>query len=148
MKVIVDRLNQLPHQSLNGVSRRKVGRRAAQEEGGHREEVVAPAPSITGVTSQGHTCAPGAPAQQVYLQETGTWKEAQEQLVRYQMAGQDQRLLLCPDLRQEREQMQGQTPLSQERGHLGLSQEKKAFCGATQAFCPHSVHLETIQKQL
>ncbi|XP_044927182.1 fibrocystin isoform X1 [Mustela putorius furo] len=131
MKVIVDRLNQLPHQSLNGVSRRKVGRRAAQKEGGRREEVVAPAPSITGVTSQGHTCDPGSPAQQVYLQETGTWKEAQEQLVRYQMAGQDQRLLLCPDLRQEREQMQGQTPLSQERGHLGLSQEKKASCGAT-----------------
>ncbi|XP_059034219.1 fibrocystin isoform X8 [Mustela lutreola] len=148
MKVIVDRLNQLPHQSLNGVSRRKVGRRAAQEEGGRREEVVAPAPSITGVTSQGHTCAPGSPAQQVYLQETGTWKEAQEQLVTYQMAGQDQRLLLCPDLRQEREQMQGQTPLSQERGHLGLSQEKKASCGATQEFCPHSVHLETIQEQL
>lgn len=148
MKVIVDNLSQLPHQSLNGVSRRKVGRHAAREEGGRWEEAAVPAPSITGITSQGHTCAPGPPAQQVYLQETGGWKEAQEQLVRYQLAGQDQRLLLCPDLRRERQQMQAQTLLGQEGGCLGLSREKKASCGATQAFCPLSIHPEPIQEQL
>ncbi|XP_048075544.1 fibrocystin isoform X3 [Ursus arctos] len=148
MKVFVDKLSQLPHQSLNGVSRRKVGRRAAREEGGRWEEAAVPAPSITSVTSQGHTCAPGPPAQQVYLQETAGWKEAQEQLVRYQLAGQDQRLLLCPDLRREQQQMQVQSLLGQKGGCLGLSQEKKASCGAPQTFCPLPVHPEPIQEQL
>ncbi|XP_045658188.1 fibrocystin isoform X3 [Ursus americanus] len=148
MKVFVDKLSQLPHQSLNGVSRRKVGRRAAREEGGRWEEAAVPAPSIISVTSQGHTCAPGPPAQQVYLQETAGWKEAQEQLVRYQLAGQDQRLLLCPDLRREQQQMQVQSLLGQKGGCLGLSQEKKASCGAPQTFCPLPVHPEPIQEQL
>lgn len=148
MKVIVDELNQLPHQSLNGVSRRKVSHRTVQKEGGRRKEAAAPALALISVPSQGHACAPGSPAQQVSLQETGNWREAQEQLVRYQLAGQDQRLLLCPDLRQEREQLQGQSQLGKERGSLGLSQEKKASCCATQAFCLHSVHPETIQEQL
>ncbi|XP_053078676.1 fibrocystin isoform X8 [Acinonyx jubatus] len=148
MKVMVDKLNQLPHQSLNGVSRRKVGHRAVQKEVGRQEEAVAPALGLTSVPSQGHTCAPGSLAQQVYLQETGNWREAQEQLVRYQLAGQDQQLLLCPDFRQEREQLQGQSQLGKERGSVGLSQEKKDSCGATQAFSLHSVHPETIQEQL
>ncbi|KAF0885311.1 PKHD1 protein, partial [Crocuta crocuta] len=146
MKVIVDELTQLPHQSLNGVSRRKVGCRTVQKEGAHREEAAAPAFSLTSIPSQGHTCAPDSPAQQVSLQEAGTWREARDQLVRYQLAGRDQRLLLCPDLRQERQQLQGQSHLSKERGSVGLSQEKKASCGATQTFCLHSVHPETIQE--
>lgn len=145
---MVDKLNQLPHQSLNGVSRRKVGHRAVQKEVGRQEEAVAPALGLTSVPSQGHTCAPGSLAQQVYLQETGNWREAQEQLVRYQLAGQDQQLLLCPDFRQERQQLQGQRQLGKERGSVGLSQEKKDSCGATQAFSLHSVHAETIQEQL
>ncbi|XP_044913578.1 fibrocystin isoform X7 [Felis catus] len=148
MKVMVDKLNQLPHQSLNGVSRRKVGHRAVQKEAGRQEEAVAPALGLTSVPSQGHTCAPGSLAQHVYLQETGNWREAQEQLVRYQLAGQDQQLLLCPDFRQERQQLQGQSQLGKERVSVGLSQEKRDSCGATQAFSLHSVHPETIQEQL
>ncbi|XP_019312940.2 fibrocystin [Panthera pardus] len=148
MKVMVDKLNQLPHQSLNGVSRRKVSHRAVQKEAGRQEEAVAPALGLTSVPSQGHTCAPGSLAQQVYLQETGNWREAQEQLVRYQLAGQDQQLLLCPDFRQERQQLQGQSQLGKERGSVGLSQENKDSCGATQAFSLQSVHPETIQEQL
>ncbi|XP_072688783.1 fibrocystin [Canis lupus baileyi] len=148
IKVIMDKVNQLPHQSLNGVSRRKVSRRAVREEGSSREEDVVPAPRIISITSQGHTCVPGSPDQQIYLQEAGNWKEAQEQLVSYQLAGQDQRLLLCPDLRRERQQLQGQSQLGQEGGSVGLSQEKKASGGATQASCPHLVHPETIQEQL
>ncbi|XP_023598441.1 fibrocystin-like [Trichechus manatus latirostris] len=40
MKVMLGKLNQLPHQSLNGVSRRKVSHRAAREEDGSREEAA------------------------------------------------------------------------------------------------------------
>ncbi|XP_008593028.1 PREDICTED: fibrocystin-like [Galeopterus variegatus] len=138
MKVMLGKLHQLPQQSLNGVSRRKVSRCAVPG-----EEAAAPAPIITSVTSHGHTCTPASPARQVYLQETGNWKEAQEQLLRYQLAGQDQLLLLCPDLRPERQQSQGQSQLNKESGSVGLSQ-KKASCGATEAFCLHSVHPETI----
>ncbi|XP_031997014.1 fibrocystin [Hylobates moloch] len=143
MKVMLGRVNQCPHQLMNGVSRRKVSRHIVQE-----EEAAVPAPGTGGITSHGHICAPGAPAQQVYLQETGNWKEGQEQLLRYQLAGQDQLLLLCPDFRQERQQLPGQSQLSKQSGGLGLSQEKKASCGATEAFCLHSVHPETIQEQL
>ncbi|CAK6446893.1 unnamed protein product [Pipistrellus nathusii] len=148
MKVMVGKLNQLPHQSANGVSRRKVSRCSVQEEGGGREEVIVSAPSTTTVTSPVHTCAPGSPAQQMCMQEPGNWKEAQEQLLRYQLAGQDQRLLLCPDLRHGRQQMQEQIRLDKDSGSSGLSQEKKASCGASEVFCLHSVHPEAIQKQL
>ncbi|XP_014638037.1 PREDICTED: fibrocystin-like [Ceratotherium simum simum] len=148
MKVMLGQLNQLPHQSLNGVSRRKVSRRAVGEEHGSQEEAAVPAPTITRVTSHGHTCAPGSAAQQVYVQETGNWKEAREQLLSYQLAGQDQLLLLYPDIRRERQQVQGQSQLDKESGRLGLSQEKKASCGATEAFSLHSVLPETIQEQL
>ncbi|KFO30384.1 Fibrocystin [Fukomys damarensis] len=112
MKVLLGRLNQLPHQTLDGVSRRKLG---------HRHAAV-PAPSTASLTSQGHTSAPGSPARQVHLPETRNWKETQEQLLRYQLAHPDQLLLLGPDLSQDRQQWQGQ--LSEERGNLGLSQEK------------------------
>ncbi|XP_059794508.1 fibrocystin isoform X18 [Balaenoptera ricei] len=150
MKVMLGKLNQLPHQSLNGVSRRKVSRRAVQEEGGSREEAEAavPAPSITSVASQGNTCALGSPAQQVDLQETGSWKEAQEQVLRYQLSGQDQLLLPCPDLRRETQRLQGRSRLGKEHVSLGLSQEKPASCGATEAFCLHSVRPEAVQEQL
>ncbi|XP_054211624.1 fibrocystin isoform X6 [Homo sapiens] len=143
MKVMLGKVNQCPHQLMNGVSRRKVSRHIVRE-----EEAAVPAPGTTGITSHGHICAPGAPAQQVYLQETGNWKEGQEQLLRYQLAGQNQLLLLCPDFRQERQQLPGQSRLSKQSGSLGLSREKKASCGATEAFCLHSVHPETIQEQL
>nr|KAF6507232.1 PKHD1 ciliary IPT domain containing fibrocystin/polyductin [Rousettus aegyptiacus] len=148
MKVMLGKLNELPHQSLNGVSRRKVSRRAVQEEGGSREGAAVPAPTVTSVTSHRHTCALSPSVQQTYMQETRGWKEAQEQLLRYQLAGQDQLLLLCPDLRQERQQLQDQSQLGKDSGSLGLSQEKKASCGATEAFCLHSVHAEAIHEQL
>ncbi|XP_023383464.1 fibrocystin-like [Pteropus vampyrus] len=148
MKVMLGKLNELPHQSLNGVSRRKVSRRAVQEEGGSREGAAVPAPTITGVTSHRHTCALSPSVQQTYVQETGDWKEAQEQLLRYQLAGQDQLLLLCRDLPQERQQLQDQSQLGKDGGSLGLSQEKKASCGVTEAFCLHSVHAEAIHEQL
>ncbi|ELK28746.1 Fibrocystin [Myotis davidii] len=148
MKVMLGKLNQLPHQSVNGVSRRKVSRRAVREEGGGREEAAVSAPSTTTVTSPGHTCAPGSPGQQMCMQEAGNWKEAQEQLLRYQLAGQDQLLLLCPDLRHGRQQMQEQSRLAKDGGSSGSSQEKKASCGASEAFCLHSVHPEGIREQL
>ncbi|KAI5941136.1 Fibrocystin [Manis javanica] len=114
VKVVMDK------PSVDGVSRRKVCHRVVQKKGGSREEAAVPTPSINCVTSHGHICAPGSPAQQVHLQETGNWKEAQEQLVRYQLAGQDQLLLLCSDLRQERQKLQGksQSPLGKESGSL------------------------------
>lgn len=144
VKVVMDK------PSVDGVSRRKVCHRVVQKKGGSREEAAVPAPSINCVTSHGHICAPGSPAQQVHLQETGNWKEAQEQLVRYQLAGQDQLLLLCSDLRQERQKLQGksQSPLGEESGSLGLSHEKKAPCDANPATRLYSVHPATIQEQL
>ncbi|XP_074189167.1 fibrocystin isoform X5 [Rhinolophus sinicus] len=147
MKVILGKPNQLPHESLNGVSRRKVSRRAVREEGGSREAAV-PAASITCVTSHRHTCTLGSPAQQVYVQENGNWKEAQEQLLRYQLAGRDQQLLLCSDLGQERQKLQDQSRLGKDSGSTRLSQENKAPCGATETFCLHSVHPEAIHEQL
>ncbi|XP_074253985.1 fibrocystin isoform X3 [Saimiri boliviensis] len=77
MKAMLGRLNQCPHQLMNGVSRRKVSRHIVQEKG-----AALPASATTSITSHAHTCAPGAPAQPVYLQETGNWKEVQEQLLR------------------------------------------------------------------
>ncbi|XP_054554835.1 fibrocystin isoform X2 [Talpa occidentalis] len=149
MKVMLGRLNHLPHQSLNGVSRRKVSRLAArEEEGSSRADAAGPSPNLTSGTSHRHTCLPGSPAQQMYLQESGTWKEAQEQLLRYQLAGRDQLLLLCPDLRQERQQFQGQSQLAKASDSLGLSQEKQASCGAAEALCLHSLRPETTQEQL
>uniref|UniRef100_A0A8C9DNE7 Fibrocystin n=1 Tax=Prolemur simus TaxID=1328070 RepID=A0A8C9DNE7_PROSS len=142
MTVTPGKRSQLPHQSRNGVCRRKVSRHAIPE------EAAVPAPTITGSTSHGHTCAPGSPARQTYLQGTGNWKDAREQLLRYQLAGHGQLLLLCPDLRQERQKLPGQSQLSEESGSLGLSQEKKATCGGTEAFCLHSVHPGTMQEQL
>lgn len=146
---MLGRMNHFPQQSLNGVSRRKVNRLATrEEEAGSWADVAVTAPSIPSGTSHGHTCLPGSPAQQMYLQEPGAWKEAQEQLLRYQLAGRDQLLLLCPDLRQERQQFQEQSRLAKESGSLGLSQEKRASYGAAEALCLHSMHPETTQEQL
>uniref|UniRef100_H0XDH1 Fibrocystin n=1 Tax=Otolemur garnettii TaxID=30611 RepID=H0XDH1_OTOGA len=131
-----------PHQSRNGVSRRKVSRHSIPE------VAAVPAPSVTGTLSQGHTCAPGSPAWQTKLQETGNWKEAQEQLLRYQRAGHGQLLLLYPDLRQDRQKQPEQSPLSKESGSSRLSQEKNATCGGAEAFCLRSVHPEAMQEQL
>ncbi|KAM5324483.1 fibrocystin isoform 5-T5 [Glossophaga mutica] len=142
MKIMLGKLNQLPHRSVNGVSRRKVSHRAV------REEAAVSAPSIASVTSRGHTCAAGCPAQQMYMQETGNWKETQEQLLRYQLTGQDQLLLLCPDLRQAKQQLQEQSQLGKDSGSSGLSQGKKVPCDANEPFCLHSVHPEAIHKQL
>ncbi|MBZ3881642.1 Fibrocystin, partial [Sciurus carolinensis] len=139
MKVMLGRLNQLPNHSPDGVSRRKVSRHAGPE-----AEAAVSAPNITTVASQ----RPGSPSPQMYLQETGNWKAAQEQLLRYQLAGQDRLLLLCPDLRQDSQQSQGQSQLTKRSSSLGLSQEKKVFCGATETFCLHSAQPETVQEQL
>ncbi|XP_058162846.1 fibrocystin isoform X2 [Dasypus novemcinctus] len=148
MKVMLGKSNLLAHQSLNGVCRRKVCRRTVQEESSGQDETVAPAASVAGITSYGQTCPPGSPAQQGYLQETGTWKEAQEQLLRYQLAGQNQLLVVCPNLGQERQRWQGQCRLIKESGSLGLPQDKKSSCGATESFCLHSAHPKTLQEQL
>ncbi|XP_054425451.1 fibrocystin [Pteronotus mesoamericanus] len=148
MRLMLGKLNQLPHQSVNGVSRRKVSRRAVGEEGGSRTEAAVSAPSITSITSHGHSCAAGCPAQQMYMQETGNWKETQEQLLRYQLTDQDQLLLLCPDLRQGKQQLQEQSPLGKGSGSSGLSPEKKVSCSANKAFCLHSVRQEAIHEQL
>ncbi|XP_022437810.1 fibrocystin isoform X5 [Delphinapterus leucas] len=150
MKVMLGKLNQLPHQARNGVSRRKVSRRAVQEEGGSREEAEAavPAPGTASVASHGNTCALGSPAQQLYLQETGSWKESQEQVLRYQLSGQDQLLLPCPDLRRETQRLQGRSRLGKEHVSLRLPQEKPASCSAAEAFCLHSVCPEAVQGQL
>ncbi|KAM6181769.1 fibrocystin [Erethizon dorsatum] len=144
MKVLLGSLNRLPHQTLNGVSRRKLGHRRAAPE----EESAAPTPSTASLTSQGHTCAPGSPARQVHLPETVNWKEAQEQLIRYQLAGPDQLLLMGPHLSQDRQQGQAQSQLSEKRGSLGLSQEKSTSCDTTGTLCFHSEQPETIQEQL
>ncbi|XP_060046033.1 fibrocystin isoform X3 [Erinaceus europaeus] len=147
-KVMLSRLNQLPQQSLNGVSRRKVSSLAIREEESSQEEVTVPAPRTTTVTFGKHTSAPGSPAQQVYLQESGNCKEVQEQLLRYQLAGQDQLMQLCPDIRQNMHQLQDQNRLGKKRGSSVVSQEKKTSYDDTEAFCLHSVHPEAIQEQL
>jgi hypothetical protein len=84
----------------------------------------------------------------VHLQETGNWKEVQEQLLRYQLAGRDQLQLLRPDLRQDKQTWQGQSQLNKESSNLGLSQEKKASCVSTETFCLHSAPPKTIQEQM
>ena len=136
------KLNQLPHQSLNGVSRRKVSHCVV------REEAAPPTPSIASVTSHGDTRMPGSPAQQAYLQENGGRKAAQEQALGCQLAGRGQLLLLCPDLGRERQRLQGRSQLGKGHSSLGLSREKPGSCGATEAFCLRSVHPEAVQEQL
>ncbi|XP_004869101.1 fibrocystin isoform X3 [Heterocephalus glaber] len=117
MKVLRGRLNQLPHQTLDGVSRRKLGHRCAAP----AEESTVPAPSTASLTSQGYTSALGSPARQAHPPETKNWNMAQE------LAGPNQLLLLGPDLGQDRQQWQGQSQQSEERGSLGLSQEKNTL---------------------
>nr|XP_051711578.1 fibrocystin isoform X2 [Oryctolagus cuniculus] len=140
---MLGKLNQLAHQSLNGVSRRKVGRPTAGQ-----ETTAVPVPSVTGITSHRHSCSPSSPAQQVYMQESGNWKEAQEQLLRYQLARQNQLLLLCPDLKEGRQQLQGQSQLGKEGGSLGPSQETKTACDASVAVHLHSAHPDPMPEQL
>ncbi|XP_047651580.1 fibrocystin isoform X2 [Phacochoerus africanus] len=145
LKLMRGKLNQVPHHSLNGVSRRKLSRPAVREEGGSRGEAAVPSPSTSSVALHRNTSAPDLPAQQLCLQETESWKGAQEQVLRYHLAGQDQMLLLCGDLRRERQQLQDQHCLGEENVNLGLSQEKAASCRATEAFCLHSVRSEAVQ---
>lgn len=137
-------LNQLSHQSLNGVSRRKGRRPAVRKEGGKRIAASLSAPSIASIPSHAHTCVPSYPEQQVNLKETGTWGKAQEQLLRYQLAGQDQRLLLHPDLRPDVQQFQEQGQLGEKSGNLEISQREPAV-SATKAFCLNSAVQETVQ---
>lgn len=145
LKLMRGKLNQVPHHSLNGVSRRKLSRPAAREEGGSRGEAAVPSPSTSSVALHRNTSAPDLPAQQLCLQETESWKGAQEQVLRYHLAGQDQMLLLCGDLRRERQRLQDQHCLGEENVNLGLSQEKAASCRATEVFCLHSVRSESVQ---
>lgn len=137
-------LNHLSHQSLNGVSRRKVRRPAVQKENGKQIPASLSAPSIASIPSHVHTCAPSSPEQQVNLKETGTWRKAQEQLLRYQLAGQDQRLLLHPDLKPDVQQFQEWGQLGEKSGNLEISQKKPAV-SATKAFCLNSAVKETVQ---
>ncbi|XP_038199739.1 fibrocystin [Arvicola amphibius] len=139
MKVMQGRQNQFSPQSMDGVSKRNVSRRAVPEEG-----AATPAPRIPKITSQGLTCVPGSLAQQLNLQEPGNWKEAQKQLLRYQLAGHNQLLLLCPDLRQERQQ--GQESSQQNKGSncMGLSPEE-GTCVPSEAVCLHTAPPEAIR---
>lgn len=139
MKVIQGRQNQFPLQSTDGVSKRNVSRRAVPE-----DRAATPAPRIPKTTSQGLTCVPGALAQKLTLQEPGNWKEAQKQLLRYQLAGHNQLLLLCPDLRQERQQGQESSQLNKESDCMGLSPEK-GTCVPSETVCLHTAPSETIQ---
>lgn len=135
MKVMEGRQNQFSQHSMDGVSKRKVSRRAVPE-----ERTATPALKIPRTT-----CVPGALPQQLTLPEPGNWQEAQQQLLRYQLAGRDQLLLLCPDLRQERQQGQEPSQLNKGSGRcMGLSQEK-ATCVPTETFCLHTAPPETIQ---
>ncbi|XP_063089186.1 fibrocystin isoform X2 [Cavia porcellus] len=136
MQVLLGRLNRLPHQTLDGVSRRKLGHlRAARE-----EEAAVPAPSTAGLGSQGHTCDPGSSTQQVHPPEN----ETQEQLIRYQQANPDQRLLLGPHLSQDRQQGQGQSHRSADKVGVDLSQEKSTSGHATGTLCLPAAQPETI----
>ncbi|XP_028622467.1 fibrocystin [Grammomys surdaster] len=134
MKVTQGMQSQFPQHSMDGVSKRKVSRRALPE-----ERTATPAPKNPRIT-----CVPESLAQQLTLQEPGNWQEAQQQLLRYQLAGRDQLLLLCPDLRQERQQGQEPSQLNKGSGCTGLSQEK-ATCLPTETFCLHTTPPETIQ---
>lgn len=126
--------SQFSQHSMDGVSKRKVSCRAVPE-----ERTATPAPKIPRIT-----CVPGSLPQQLTLQEPGNWQEAQQQLLRYQLAGRDQLLLLCPDLRQEREQGQEPSQLNKGSGCMELSQGK-ATCVPTETFCLHTTPPETIQ---
>ncbi|XP_049621181.1 fibrocystin [Suncus etruscus] len=144
MMVMSGQLNQVSQQSLNGVSRRKVRRPAGRKEDGKQIAASLSAPSIASIPSHAHTRAPSYPEQQVNLKETGTWRKAQEQLLRYQLAGQDQKLLLHPDLRPDVPQFQEQGQLGEKSGNLEISQKKPAV-SATKAFCLNSAVQETLQ---
>ncbi|XP_029395138.1 fibrocystin isoform X13 [Mus pahari] len=134
MKVMQGMQSQFPRHSMDGVSKRKVSRLAVPE-----ERTATPAPKIPRIT-----CVPGPLAQQLTLQEPGNWQEAQQQLLRYQLAGHNQLLLSRPDLRQERKQ--GQEPSQLDKGSdcTGLAQEKDT-CVPTEAFYLHPAPPETIQ---
>lgn len=136
------RQNQFPQQSMDGVSKRNVSRRAVPEEGD-----ATPAPRIPRITSQGLTCVPGSLAQQLTLQDPGNWKEAQKQLLRYQLAGHNQLLLLCPDLRQERQQGQESSQRNKGSNSMGLSPEKGSSV-PSEAVYLHTAPPEVIQQQL
>nr|XP_045012449.1 fibrocystin isoform X2 [Jaculus jaculus] len=138
MKVMLGRAKQ----PVDGVFRRQVSRRPVSE-----DEAVAAAPRIARVTSQGHTCAAASPAHQSALQEAGSWQEPREQLGRYQLAGQDQLLVLCPDLGQERQRWQEPGQMNQRSGCSGPSQERGS-CVAPETLCLHSSPPETTQAQL
>ncbi|XP_051008909.1 LOW QUALITY PROTEIN: fibrocystin [Acomys russatus] len=133
MKVMQGTQNQFPQHSMDGVSKRKVSRRAVPEEG-----------AMPAQRSPHITCVPRSLAQQLTLQEPGNWTEAQQQLLRYQLAGCNQLLLLCPDPRQERQQGQEPTQLNKGSGCMGLSQEKSA-CVPSETFCLHTAPPETLQ---
>ncbi|XP_055461671.1 fibrocystin, partial [Psammomys obesus] len=133
MKVIQGRHDQFSQHSMDGVSKRKVSHRTAPEEG------ATPAQSSPRIT-----CVPGSPAQQLRPQEPGNWKEAQQRLLRYQLSGRDQLLLLCPDLRQGRQEGQEPSQLNKGSGCMGLSQEDGP-CVPTETFCLQTAPPETIQ---
>lgn len=139
MKVMQGRQNQFPQQSTEGVTKRNISRRAVPEEG-----AATPAPKIPRITSQGLTCVPGSLAQQLTLQEPGNWKEAQKQLLRYQLAGHNQLLLLCPNLRREGQQGQESSQLNKGSDCVELSPEK-GTCVSSETVCLHTAPSETIQ---
>ncbi|XP_051060248.1 fibrocystin [Phodopus roborovskii] len=139
MKVMQGSRSQFPQQSTDGVSKRNISCLAVPE-----DRASTPAPRIPRITSRGLTCVPGALAQQLTLQEPGNWKEAQKQLLRYQLAGHHQLLLLSTDLRQERQQGQESGQLHKGSGCMGLSPEK-GTCVPSETVCLHTAPPETSQ---
>ncbi|XP_068926682.1 fibrocystin [Petaurus breviceps papuanus] len=139
-KAMPGKLNQLPYQqSLNGLSRtvRTVHREAARGEEG-----------IAHLPSQDHILTIGTPSQQVAIQDVRNWKDAQAQLLGYQLAEQDQLLMLYPSLDQKGQRVQEQRHASKKNGDLGLCWERKSSQADSEAFYPHSLQQAPIQGQL
>ncbi|KAM8998944.1 fibrocystin isoform 1-T1 [Sarcophilus harrisii] len=101
------KMNHLPHQqSLNELSRRTAG--TGHRQGEIKEEGTSPMDGISYLPSQDHILTVSAPAHQVAIQEVRNWKDAQAQLVGYELAEQNQLLVLYPGFHQEGQRLQEQ----------------------------------------
>ncbi|XP_043861087.1 fibrocystin [Dromiciops gliroides] len=146
-KAMPGKMNQLPNrQSLNGLSRRTV--RTVHREAGSGDEGTAPIDSTDHLPSQGHVLTFGPLAQHVAIQEVRNWKDAQAQLLGYQLAEQDQLLVLYPGFNQEGQRLQEQRHGGKRNGDLGLYWERKSSQADSEAFHPQSLQQAPIQGQL
>ncbi|XP_027694239.1 fibrocystin-like isoform X2 [Vombatus ursinus] len=146
-KTMSGKLNQLPYpQSPNGLSRRTV--RTVQREVARGEESIAPVDGIAHLPSQDHLLTIGAPAQQVAIQKVRNWKDSQAQLLGYQLAEQDQLLVLYSSFDQEGQRLQEQRNACKKNGDLGLYWERKSSQADSEALHPHSLQQAPLQGQL